>query len=55
MKKPVGCSGSIQNALLCWRIVNPVERRCVRGQRDEIAARSASRGKKRLKMHNSCG
>jgi hypothetical protein len=25
MKKPVGCSGSIQNALLRWRIVNPAE------------------------------
>jgi hypothetical protein len=25
MKKPVGHSGSIQNALLRWRIVNPAE------------------------------
>jgi hypothetical protein len=55
MKTPIASSGSIQNALLRWRIVNPAEARCVRGQRDKFAARSASRGKKRLKTHNSCG
>jgi hypothetical protein len=55
MKTAGGCSGSIKNAPQRWRIVNPAGAARSSAAREELAARSASRGKKRVKTHISCG
>jgi hypothetical protein len=56
---PLACSGSVQNALQRWRIVNPdqggADGAIIRGMQRIFAMRTGLRGENRTKMHISCG